>query len=291
MEILPAERVVTFYGNIAESVLKLRREPEYCVYAVACSMKRSDGANGLPKDALIKELKRLRMFASAAHVRSLLRSGQGIFWTLKADRVWLYSTERLAWRLGARPLNAHRHLVSTALLRQRDARRAAVMGAAIPVGRPIMQRTIRRLTGVSERSQREYRARRYLGARRQDAEVMAAFDAPTPALRRLAAHQERHHGVYAVGTDATLWKRVPNEYFPAGTRIPRGRRSKQIFGRPLIAVAEGALTDPRVYFENASKWMRCRRLRLGTVKAQPLAYPFNVSYVRAAPAQWEAVAC
>jgi hypothetical protein len=290
MESLPAERVVTFYGNIAESVLRQRREPEYCVYAVACSMKRSNGANGVPTSDLIRELKRLGMFASVAHVRSLLRRGQEVFWTLKADRVWLYSTERLSWRLNVRPVNAHRHLVSTALLQQRDARRAAVMGAAIPVGRPIMQRTISRLTGVSERSQRQYRAKRYLGARRQDADVMAAFDAPTPALRRLAAHQERHHGVYTVGPVALLRKRVPNEYFPAGTRIPRGRRSKQIFGRPLIAVAEGALTDPRVYFENASKWVRCRRLRLGTAKAEPLAYPFNVSYVRAAPSQWEAVA-
>jgi hypothetical protein len=290
MESLPAERVLTFYGNISESVLQQRRDGEYCMYALARAMQDSAGANGVPTRELIRELRRLQIFENAGHTRNLLRSGHGVFWDLKAKRLWLYSTERLMLRVGARRANAHRHLVGTNSLRKRDARRAALLGATMPVGRPIRQHTIRRLTGVSERSQRQYRAKRYFGARRQDADVMAAFDAPTPTLRRVAARQERHHGVYTVGPDAVLRKRVPNEYFPAGMRIPRGRRTKEILGRPLIAVAEGALTVPRVFFEKSSAWMHCRRLRLGRPEAAPVAYPFNVSYVRGDDV-WEAVAC
>lgn len=292
MESLPAERVVTFYGNIAEAALKARFDAEYCVYGVGKTMQKSSGANGILKAELIAEVQRLGMFTSAAHVRKLLRSGAGLFWTLKADRVWLESTGDVARLLGIRKPNGHRHQVSTRCLQTREARRATLMTVTMPIGKPIRQQTIRQHTGVSETTQRRYRRKGYLTARRQDANVTSVFDAPTPQERRIAAQHERHHGVYAVGPDAVLHKRLPNVYSFAGTRIPRGRRSKEIFSaQPLYAVAEGALTVPRVFFESVDQWVRCRCPRLGRPENAHFAYPYNASYTRSGVNRWEAVAC
>ena len=291
MESLPVARVVTFYGNIAEAALAAGLDAEYCIYAVARTLQRSTGANGVSKDELMVELRRLGMFKSGAHVRKILRLGSA-FWTVKAGRVWLHGTADLAWAMGCRGANSHRHAVSTKNLGTREARRAQLLGAVLPIGKPIRQLAIRKHTGVSERTQRRYRAKGYFVARRQDADVTQAFDLPTAALRRAAAYQERHHGVYLVGPDQLLRKRLPNVYFPAGERIPRGQRSKEIFAaQPLTTVAVGALTVPRVFFETVPQWVRCRRLKLGIPSAEKVAYPFNVSYVHTALNRWEAVAC
>ena len=285
-------RHIIVYGNLAEAALRERSEALLVVYGVAVEMKRSSGAHGIPNRALIDRLRGLGLFTSRPHVQGLLKRGHGVFWSLKGDRVWLIGVGRLARDLDARRANAHRQLIPIERLRSRADRRAALLSATLPQGTPIRQRSIRRTTGVSERTQRRYRAAQHFAARRQNADLTPAAPwLPNDEMRRFWARGNAEHGVYVLAGGRRLMKRLPNAYFVSDTRLRRGRRSKELFaGQPLSTCAEGTLTVPRVFFDQASKWVRCRRIKLGTDAGDAYADPYNLAYVRAGANQWEAVA-
>ena len=286
MDSLPQTRVLVVYGSLCEAALRTKYVPHLVIYHVALTMKRSPGDCGVIKLLLIDDVVALGLFRSKAHVRKLLEEAHGVLWSIGGDRVWLHGVERIASALGARGANLHRQLVSTDALRSSGARRAALLSATLPVDRPIQQRTIRQLTGVSERTQRRYRASGAFSAKRQDADVTTASGASSGWMRPIWAREFSEHGVYLKGP--RLMKRLPNIHMPKGERVRRGRRSKQMFAaRPLNVLAEGTWTVPRVYFERTSKWRMCRRLKLGSIDAQAVAHPFNWAYIRAGT-EWEA---
>jgi len=283
---LPQTRLLVVYGSLCEAALRNRYVPHLVIYHVAQTLRRSSGDCGVVKLSLIDDVVALGLFRSKAHVRKLLEEGHGVLWSLGGERVWLHGIERIAGALGARGANIHRQRIGTEVLRTSAARRAAFLSATLPVDHPIQQRTIRKLTGVSERTQRRYRASGAFQAKRQDADVTTVSGASSAWMRPIWAHEFSEHGVYTKGQ--RLMKRLPNVYMPNGERIRRGRRSKQMFAaRPLNVLAEGIWTVPRVYFERTSKWRRCRRLKLGSRDAETIAYPFNWAYIRA-DKEWEA---
>jgi hypothetical protein len=232
------------------------------------------------------------VFSSAAHVRKLLERGNGIYWFLGNQKLWLRSPQRIAQELGAGRANSHRHTIKIERLRTRAMRRGALFAATLPVGTPIRQLALRQRTGVSERTQRRYRRANHFSVKRQDAALGTAFaSTASPDQRRALAYLERAHGVYVSGPDARVMKRIPNAHFPLGERIRRGRRSRTMFAtQPLQALADGDRAVLRTFFDGPTQWMRCRSLKLGTEKAVSRAYPYNLAYLRAGPNTWKAVA-
>jgi hypothetical protein len=278
--------VLVVYGSLCEAALLKRYVPHLVLYHVAQTLRRSSGDCGVIKLSLIDDVVALGLFRSRAHVRRLLEEGHGVLWSITGDPIWLHGIERIAHALGARGANMHRQRIGTDALRRSGARRAAFLAATLPVDRPIRQRTIRLHTGVSERTQRRYRASGAFRATRQDADVTTVSGASSAWMRPIWAREFSEHGVYLKGP--RLMKRLPNLYTPNGERIRGGRRSKQMFAaRPLNVLAEGTWTVPRVYFERTSKWRTCRRLKLGSIDAQAIAQPFNWAYIRAGKG-WEA---
>ncbi|HFC12012.1 MAG TPA: hypothetical protein ENJ56_04140 [Anaerolineae bacterium] len=93
-------------------------------------------------------------------VRQLLQRGRGVLWERDArDRVWLYSAEKVAHRLNITQLSgrAVNLPLSALLVSLRNTK--AHFYAAFHSGRnqtPISRSMLTRLTGVSERTQREY---------------------------------------------------------------------------------------------------------------------------------------
>jgi hypothetical protein len=284
-----ATRDLVMYGNLCEAALRERSESLLVIYHLVQTMQRPVAPTGVEKSAVIDELARLGIFRSRAYVGTLLERGNRTFWGLGAGRVWLRGAARVACALGARSANTDRQIVSTRDLATPAARRGALLGVTLPRGRPIRQHTIRRLTNVTERTQRRYRRAGAFGARRQDADVTTASCVP-PFLRWDCAQEFAEQGVYVSG--ARLMKRIPNSYTPKGERIRSGRRSKEMFaGQPLNSVAVGERTVPRVYFERAATWTRCRRLKLGRPEAEELGQPFNYAYLHTEGDRWEAITC
>ncbi|MEX2245102.1 MAG: hypothetical protein WEC75_00270 [Dehalococcoidia bacterium] len=275
------------YGNLCRAAIQGGSVPELTLYHLAQSVRPSPGAHGIEQRVLMDEALRLGLFRSRRHLGVLLKAGHRRLWTLKAGRLWLYGVARIGEGLDAPATNAHRQTVGTSQLKTHSARRAAMLGVAIPGPDPISQRALRAMTGVSERSQRRYRARGAFTAVRQDADLTETVGIATDEGRRWWAYDHRGSGVY-VARDR-LKKRIPNSHQPRGARIPRGRRSREMFAaRPRSMIADGTLTVPRVFFDSTRCWMRCRRLKLGRLEAEDRAHPFNWSYVRSDDA-WKAV--
>jgi hypothetical protein len=291
MASVPQEIEVIVYGNIAEAALREHSEGPLVVYLMAVTMKRSPGANGIPIKDVIDRIRDLGMFASPAHVRSLIRRGQGVFWDVKSGRIWLHGIKTVGKRLDVRRANRHRQVVGTGALRTRADRRGALLGVALPDDKPIRQHTVRVLTGVAPRTQRRYRRRGHFSARRQDADLTQAAQVPQAWMRRQWAADHAEDGVYVAAGGRTLMKRIANQYEPNGQRLPAGRRSRDVFAAQPLSFAKGALTVPRTFFKTEAEWVRCRTLKMGTEKAEPYALPFNVAYIERGDQLWEAVRC
>jgi hypothetical protein len=290
--ILTPERTVVVYGNLAAAALRTKTESEYVIYAIARAMLQNPGSCSVAEANLIVALGELGVYRSRPHIQQLLERGHGVFWHRCARRVWLRVRGRLHSPSMQRGANAHRHGVMISKLGSRAGRRGELLAAWLPTGKPITQRAIQTQTGVTDRTQRRYRHRGHFGAMRNVADLTAAAVASTPALRRLWAQQERHHGVYTQGPEAQLKKRLPNSYSVQAPRISRGRRSRDMFAaQALYAVAEGSRTALRVFFDTAPQWVRCRTLKLGTEGGEEHGYPFNLAYLRTGRQSWEAIAC
>jgi hypothetical protein len=280
------------YGNLAAAALRTKTESEYVIYAIARAMLQNPGSCSVADADLIGALGELGVYRSRPYIQQLLERGHGVFWHRGAGRVWLKSARKVALALDAARSNAHRHGIIISELGSRAGRRGELLAAFLPTGKPITQRAIQTETGVTDRTQRRYRRRGHFGAIRNVADLTAAAVASTPALRRLWAQQERHHGVYTQGPEAQLKKRLPNSYSVQAPRISRGRRSRDMFAaQALYAVAEGSRTALRVFFDTAPQWVRCRTLKLGTEGGEEHGYPFNLAYLRTGRQSWEAIAC
>ncbi len=277
------ERELTVYGNLSAAALRKGREPHLIVYHFAETLKQSAGDNGVSKSLLIDELRRHGIFASSSHVRTLLREGNGSLWTVKSQRVWLHSISRVAEALGATDRAAHRQVVNTRDLTTIVGRRGAVLGATLRTDKPISQAAIRKLSGVPERTQRRRIAKGCYSADRQDADITTF--AGIPSFMQPGYAHGLSNGTYVY--DGQLKRRLPNTYTPKGERRAAGRRSKQIFtAQSLPDVAEGALTEPRRYFDTVSGRKRARRR--GGQEHRRTDDRSNAAYVRIDEKTWEA---
>lgn len=279
------------HGHIAEAALREKSEGPLVIYATAVTMKRSPGANDIPVRDIIARLRELDMFSSAAYVLALLKRGRGVFWQMKSGKIWLLGASVVAQRLGATGTSWHRQIISTRDLRTRGDRRAALLAAALPDGKPIRQLTVRKITSVTERTQRRYRGRGHFRAERQDADLTAASQLPTVWMRKQWAAANKEYGVYVLAGGKKLMKRIANRYVPSGPRLRAGRRSREMFAARPLNFATGASTVPRTFFKTDVAWTRCRKLKMGTPGAELYAAPYNVSYVQRDESLWEAVAC
>lgn len=92
---------------------------------------------------------------------NLLRQGEGVFWQLRDGRIWLRSLARVAQTLGVARLSGRTVLLPAALLAGSLRQARAALYAAFHAGRPqagapIARATLRDLSGVSPRAQRQY---------------------------------------------------------------------------------------------------------------------------------------
>jgi hypothetical protein len=97
---------------------------------------------------------------SRRHLRDLLQRGEGIYWQRDAhERLWLTGITTLAVRLGVERIEGKRVIIPLADLTGKLSRMRLALQAAFHASRnhdnPISRATLRDLTGISERAQRE----------------------------------------------------------------------------------------------------------------------------------------
>lgn len=97
---------------------------------------------------------------SDRHLRDLLKRGENIYWQRDAqNRLWLAGAAKLATRLGVTRLQGRRVVVPLADLTGKLSRMRLALQAVFHAGRnadsPISRATLRDLTGISERAQRQ----------------------------------------------------------------------------------------------------------------------------------------
>ena len=283
---------VAVHGGIAEAALRGQREAELILWLIASELKLSHGQNGVTRRRLIRTAVEWGIFRPS-YARQLLRQGDGVFWHLGDRTAFLIGHRALAMSLGAGPSGRYRQLITIEQLQGgRAERRGAIFGAAARNDRPISQDVLRRLTRVSERSQRRYRKAGYFETIRQDADLTSLFDQSASRSWIAAfAREHRSRGVYLFGE--TVRKRLPNLHRAHGERIPGGQRSKDIFrGLQPLDNGQGS-QSPRVWFASRRSWRNSRAAKLGVEGAERYVDPetgLNLAYVKVRPGDWEAVA-
>lgn len=92
-------------------------------------------------------------------LRSLLRTGEGVFWQQRNGRLWLRSLAKVAWSLGITRLRSRPIALPLSVLYGRIGHTRAHFYAAAHSGRrgmPISRETLTRLSGVAAAAQRRY---------------------------------------------------------------------------------------------------------------------------------------
>ena len=285
----PSEIVV--HGSIAEAALRERRESELIVWLCGNGLKTSPGGNGISRRRLVRFLVDIGLF-SKSYVRQLLKQGNGIFWHLGARSVFLIGACAVAERLGVSTRRGDRQVISLKDLHGgRAKRRGVILGAALRNDLPISQAAICRLAGVSDRSQRRYRANGCFLTKRQDADLTAIFGPASRGFLACWANGNARKGVYMGG--AEVRRRLPNLHKAIGERIPAGARSKHIF-RGLQPLEDGkGCQSLRVWFASHSDWWRCATAKLGTEAGERYVDSesgLNCAYLYAGDGIWEAAA-
>lgn len=99
---------------------------------------------------------------SNRRIRQLLREGEGLFWTFDAKgqgRYWIAGVEKLMPALEMERLQDHRVVIPIADIVGKIKRAKAALFSVVHAGRgeaPISREVQRQITGISERTQREY---------------------------------------------------------------------------------------------------------------------------------------
>ena len=225
------------------------------------------------------------------HLRTLLRRGEGLFWTLerrpKGDRVWLQGLARVAAGLGVAKLRGRPVAVPTVVVLGPigDFRahlyatfHSSRAGTSGEVGGPISREALEGATGVPTRSQRRYERRagvrvqtnialgeRLGGDGRWDQELLWQRRRAAFLLTDRDGRQGERGDVYQA------W-RLPNSYGGCHPPAPRGRQRK--VNRQIDLVTDRArgngLSGARtLYARSGAALKRVLRGRRGTAVYWP----------------------
>lgn len=166
LTIQPASRqpeeleAINHHGDIALAAL---RSGDSCHYQLWLALRLLDAtgsghvALSAAKDALTEESSDSFMY-QAPRLKQLLAEGNGRFWQLTDERLWLRSTVRVAHVLGVERLNGRFFSIAKDDVTGRTAVFRAHCYAAWLSNHtnPMSQATIERLTGLTPRTQRRY---------------------------------------------------------------------------------------------------------------------------------------
>lgn len=187
-------------------------------------------------------------------LRQILAAGEGLVWTRDdCGRVWLHGPARIAKALGCGRMQGHPVYLPVAALLGGMQQVRAHFYASWHSGRgkegsrpaPVSREALEQLTGVKERSQRDYD---------QVARVVKVDNLATLGIDSDQARQDAtwkhgravftivdHLGLQGQKGQRRLMQKLPNAYLPAHDEAPRGRQktiNKQI-GNPVIYEGRG----------------------------------------------------
>lgn len=201
-------------------------------------------------------------------LRNLLRRGNGLFWVLDRDRIWLRSQARVAHALGLRRMEKHSVSLTPADLTGSIGPVRAHLYAAFHSkrdARPISRASIQAVTGASRSSQRNYE--RAAGVRiRPNYALLAPITTPIDtkeaawrygrACFELTDHKGRH------GKPGTRYmaRQLPNSYHSPQTtqRTGSSRRVNRTL-RDLLQLGttgNGTATIERIYCNTVQEALR-----------------------------------
>ena len=191
------------------------------------------------KDALTGKDSELRV-CGQRQLRNLLRQGQGIFWQRGKERIWLNSAAKVAQALGVRHLSGRPVALPLTLLLSGIGKVRAHFYASFHSGRvnpeeqapgsPISRKTLFQVTGVPERSQRQYEQTANLRVRKNIAvgESWTTDNFRERAWRHgRATFRFQDHGAKfgPSGKSYVAWQ-LPNSYGGCHHQCARGRQKK-----------------------------------------------------------------
>ena len=173
-------------------------------------------------------------FCTRRRLRMILSAGNGRFWQLDGQRIWLRSAARLARTLGETRFSGRSVAIPVQALTGGIGAVRAHLYAAFHSGRapaPVSRQTLRRKSGVAPRTQRQYD--RVCHVRRR-----ANFACGAPLQSSEAQEQAWTHGPASFAWRAGSLRRgetegrylawqLPNSYEGPHTRLGRGRQKRQ----------------------------------------------------------------
>jgi hypothetical protein len=152
---------VTTFGTITAAILRHDSGTIGRIWLVLRAYFAGEGQSGMVSaDLLGSALANAFPQYSQRHLRNLLQQGDGIYWQRDAfGRLWLTGAAKVAVRLGITRLQGTRVVIPLGDLTGKLTRMRTALHAAFHASRnhnnPISRSTLRDLTGISERSQRE----------------------------------------------------------------------------------------------------------------------------------------
>ena len=177
---------------------------------------------------------RFRVQQSWRRLRQILADGEGVYWTRdNVGRIWLRAPGRIATALNCDHLDGRPILLKLADLRQDIATVKAHFFAAFESGRrdpnPISQAALENITGVPERTQREYNKRLERTARKNVAITELAWEPeifqPMAANGRTVFRLTDFHGVRGDKGKKYIAYRIPDSRSLSHRQGCRGRQA------------------------------------------------------------------
>jgi hypothetical protein len=262
----PPALTVTVHPTLLLALLKQHLEAPGRVYLLLRAIDR-EGRGWLPVDDVRRHLTRKESplkICGWRRLRQLLHEGEGVFWQRDGQgRLWLIGLHRIAYTLDlCRVQGFPVELPVSALLGGIQAVRAAFY-ACFHSGRdarPISRETLRQLSGIAERTQRDYDAYARVKRRRNLAigERYTTENAQERAWRqgRGVFHFIDINGCQGPQNKAYVAWQLPNSYEAPYQRRSRGsrkrlnRKLKDLLTKGITGNTEAAVE--KVFFPNGA---------------------------------------
>lgn len=239
--------------EIAQAALKLHKDREYRVWVLARALDAA-GSSGV-------KIADLQAFIRQEEIRGLsprtltkaLKRGEGIFWTMDGERLWLRGMWPVSKALGITRLTHAPALIGCDWAQTLKTFRAACYAARFPAGdnysAPISRKTLSKLTGRTARTQRNY-------DKAAGVEKKKNYKATGKSWRKGDTNIPDGHTVDYVQGKLELLRWMPNSYrAPLLPKAPRGmvyRVNKQMRGDLFRSGEEHSKRDKLYYTSDKS---------------------------------------
>ncbi len=241
---------ITTFGTIATAILKHDGGTVGRLWLVLRANFAGEAQSGMVSaDSLWSSLTANFPQYSKRYLSDLLNRGEGIYWQRDAlGRLWLHGMTKLAGQLGVQRLQGSRVIIPLADLTCKLTQMRTALQAAFHASRdndnPISRATLRDLTGISERSQREQENK---NSGLIDSKPNYSLDGvahPVSAENHSFRYQQNSFhftdkkGMQGKQGVIHLAHQLPNSYTARYARASRGRKRK--INRQLNRVNQGA---------------------------------------------------